>query len=125
MVDIEDFEVTGTPNANLWLWVDTDYPGPVKFKIKPGKVLDFSTGGRNEEGYSYAYHKYMWTGHRLYQELITDARDCDGQFETHGVWHTTDLHANQCQEFDDIDYPGNWKEVTTCQRDHEAEKAGY
>lgn len=113
-------------NARFWVSI---HGQPVKLTLEDGIRISHTTGGPNEEGYSYTTRTWRQFWDRVYFTVDTDARDCDGRMCTH-----TELQANldhlKSGYFDEkskIAYP-DWNRRSyphSYQRDYSAEAMGY
>src|SRR5258708_7016271 len=59
----------------------------VKIKINDGQSLSHSFGGPTDEGCSWEASTYSFDGRTVTCEWASDARDCDGRMQRHGVSH--------------------------------------
>ncbi len=118
------------PNARFWVWHNS---GWVKLTLAPDQTLRTSYGGRTEEGWSRGQDSWSHDGYRIVATHASESCDCDGRLDYYAEVETTivDLRARDMgAEFPE--YPENrgifapeWTKRLACQRDHEAEKAGY
>lgn len=118
----------------------------VKLSIKQGQKLEFSTGGKCDEGFDVTYFTYKFDGEMLTLDVFNDARDCDGRFQSGQELCAnvkTDLKLGNIdvselsrqvswdqsnwenQKSVEIGTLINWKKVDNYQRDFEAERCGY
>ncbi len=125
-------ENPGKPNpietARFW----TSISGTaVKLSIRDGESFSIQYGGPTEEGYSYTNETYTRHGSTIACEIDNTARDCDGQFDSHGesmcFLDRLAVRKGYYTEYHDgrvILYP-DWNHVSSGQRDYSAERAGY
>ena len=91
-----------------------------------GKRISFSSGGPNEEGYSYTVREYWAEDGIVYRREITQSKDCDGRIDRECV--TT--WDGETYRLDDtvLEYGQplpHWERQDASQRDYSAEAAGY
>ncbi len=115
-------------NARFWIW-NGDGECYVRITLHSGTPIEFSGGGRHEEGWSAWGVKYTLENGVVTYEHWTDGTDCDGRLSTEQVYECKleDLNRREAN----AEYGGagvflpEWKEVTASQRDYTAEACGY
>jgi len=83
----------------------------------------------DDEGWSSETNIWENDKGRLFNECISDGRDCDGRLTRHWAGYATDLTGNPdwsgyTHEGKSIAYP-KWEELKSGQRDYSAEAANY
>lgn len=128
------------PNLRFWTYAHTD-GGPVKLTLKPGQGFGWTEGGPHEEGYCWTHHRWEYTSDPaagVREQIITRGRCCDGPHESYGdYWCPASQLLTGSRQFIGWDEDGNslyandaprlpnWTEISSEQRDHFAEAAGY
>ena len=114
----------------FWIRHNQDW---VKLNIHPGEVISYTSGGPTEEGYSYTTEWWSLNGSRLWREVYTRSRDCDGpreywleqQQDNEEPWVEAG-HYNDGGEWIGLGLrKPNMRRVGSRQRDYFAESMGY
>ena len=98
----------------------------VRIKIRKDQELSYSHGGQTDEGFSYTGLCWQFDGEEVTISVVTNAYDCDGPISHFSTSRcpVADLTAGYNDPGDDILYP-KWRQVSSSQRDYNAEAAGY
>lgn len=110
-------------NARFWEYCGDSW---VKITLRPGQQLHHSRGGLTEEGYHWATTTWEHAYDRVVQVDVTQARDCDGRFDTYAEY-TCPLEELNSKLWDPSPSGAipNWQRDNSHQRDYSAEAAGY
>ncbi len=96
-------------NARFWAYVNC---GPVKLTLRPGQSLEWSIGGRTEEGFSSERTRWEWDGNTLTRHWSDTGRDCDGRYERSGLDTCHELWLMCGREpYTEGSEPGTWRDV--------------
>lgn len=108
--------------ARFWIWKNH---GWVRVKLKQFQTLSHFQSERTDEGWSSVAERFGFDGRKVYSEVQTDGRDCDGRLTVTTLWSckVDDLKAVHC-DIDDVWRP-DWKKERSDQRDEFAEAMGY
>jgi hypothetical protein len=116
------------PNARFWVWWNGDW---VKLTLEPGGVCEFGMSHATDEGWAAEYQKYEYDDEAMVvrSTMVDDGVDCDGRL-TREAEYTCSLHLLLSMSSDMDEYGWRpdrpeWQKGHACQRDYEAEKAGY
>lgn len=108
--------------ARFWIFDN----GAVRLKLNAGDSFRHVTGGPTDEGYSYTESFYSFDGKTVIRNYRTQASDCDGRIDRHGVviCALANLSAGYVDAESGVTFP-EWRHVKRGQRDYSAEAAGY
>jgi hypothetical protein len=113
-------------NARFWVWHNG---GWVKLTMRPGQSIVLTSGGLNDEGYSYSRERFTFNGLTVVVEGVTHARDCDGRMDSYSEHYcgVDDLKAMEAEvdEYGERPARPHWELGSCFQRDEQAELAGY
>ncbi len=111
-------------NARFWVYING---GPVRLTLKPGQSLEWDRWSRTDEGWSYEYECWLFSGDKVYRVSDDDGEDCDGRL-SHSYKTVVDLKDLASGSPDGtvagVFYP-LWSRVKASQRDYSAEAMGY
>ena len=108
--------------VRFWVWHEGSY---TRLTLRADKPVTHHSGGPTEEGWEYYSETYLLTGDTVTVEYGVTALDCDGRMDSARsfecpVWDLAALPQPR-QEFS----TPIWTDAEACQRDYEAERAGY
>lgn len=112
----------GKDNARFFAFINGC---DVKITLKPGQELEHGIGQSTDEGWKREYRCWTFDGNFVTELYDTVEKDCDGRMDRHAVFKCHVRKLKMGNEIEgDVVYP-DWKEVSSRQRDHAAELAGY
>ena len=111
-------------NVRFWAWINNS---PVKITLAPGQVIEHTSGGPTDEGWSWECQtfEFIYGIGKVERTVCRSGADCDGPHssEHHQVADMQDLAANWIDE-DQLAYP-KWELQSSSQRDYYAEAMNY
>ena len=113
-------------NARFWIYHNETWS---KITLRPGESVEFTGGGRTDEGFSYWAESYEHVGDGIESRSASNASDCDGPLDRYcdcycPLERISALPAEWNGSNHMPDRP-EWHRVSEGQRDYYAERAGY
>ena len=108
-------------NVKIWFFFNDS---PIRLTLPAGVDIEFSTGGKTDEGYDYTCETLRYDGKdTIHRTSVNNARDCDGPLDRY--WEGVSTRENWTANVQDGIPYASWETVEQSQRDHYAEAMGY
>ena len=113
----------GLPNARVRVFL---HDALIPLTLRPGQTLNWSRGGRTDEGWSAEYHEWTYDAEtRMVRwERTEDGVDCDGRMTVHTSLECPIDRLSSYRNYYGELVP-DWERAGSSQRDYTAEAAGY
>lgn len=111
------------PTIRFWVSVHNNF---VRLSLRPSQTRRHSEFEYTDEGFERNSRSWTHKGDRIVESSYHKARDCDGLYEG---WTVRECEADQMTARTSEYAPGyllpEWEHISSSQRDHSAEAAGY